>query len=472
MKKSYNQSDSRLPLAALEHRLEREAPSTIADLRSSVSFDKVWEQEKVMKPDPAKTRSTKSRAYAWVKVAAAAVIAAGVAAGVNDYLNREVAAPAPQLNGISKTDLTYQPNMGIAWNRGYEQIEKRNLSTPLNLTLEDQGVKLTLLDVFYDGSEARINYIAENKTSDPALNEQNASFNYTLTVDGAGEYDITEPSRSKTFIDDHRFAGVVSFEFQQDYHPAETTAKLNVTRLATRDGSWQADIPLTNEKSEAATRTLRPETEFKLSGRKYVVEKVVAGPVSTWLTVTEPGKTGTEPQLELNLQLYDDKGNWLVSKMPQFGQYEPLVSLNNQPEYLTLQVTRFEKAIAGETRMAEASWNGKFPVVLRGYGEDKLTVTGIDFLKDRTVLKYEVNNPELQGAVPMLTDTKGQSYLSASMAYRTSADKWTFETEFSPIDPADLQKISSVVTENTAQERAEKTVTIPLDWSKSETGTR
>lgn len=466
MTKSYKPDGEKLPLAALEHRLEREAPEVIAELRTSVSFDHVWEQDARMKPTPIPKK--RSRPAVWVKAAAAFVIAAGVAAGTNGYLNQKSAGP--NLSGISTTDLTYQQGIGVAWTRGYEQIEQQKLSTPLNLTIEDQGVTLTLLDVFYDGTEVRINYVAENKKSDPALNEANASFNYTLTVDGAGENDISESTRSKAFLDDHRFAGVIRFDFQQDYHPSETIARLNLTRLTTKDGSWKADIPLSMKKTEAVTRTLYPNTEFKLYGRKYKVEKVVAGPVSTWLTIKNIGGTDTTPQSEMNFQLFDDQQNWLV---PKFGsnQYEPLTTLNPQPKYLTLEATRVFNAVAGSSKQVDADWTGKTPIVLHGYGEDKMTVTGIDFLKDRTVMRYEINDPNLQQGTPMLTDASEKGYLSATFGYRTSVDKLTFQTEFAPMSPDSLRKVSMTMEDRTKSKTPELSVKIPLDWSKSEVGT-
>ncbi len=460
---------SKLPLVALEQQLEQEGPGTIEKLQPGTAFHQVWEKENSMRPAHSSARAQKSRASAWMKAAAAVVVAAGVAAGVSGYWNQETAGP--DLSGFSTTDFTYQKGIGVAWNRGYEQIEQRKLSTPLNLTLEDQGVTLTLIDVFYDGTEARINYMVENQASDPALNEANASFNYTLDVEGAGQHDLTEPARSKTFIDDHRFGGVISFQFEQDYHPAETTAHLKVTRLATHNGSWQADIPLSNEKTEALTRTFHSNTEFKLDGRTYQIDKIVAGPLSTWLDIREAGRPESRPQDELGFQLYDDKGNALISKRYDLGQYEPFIPLNREPESLTLLVTRMEQAAAGESKIAEAEINGQFPVVMHGYGSDTLTVTGIDFKKDRTILKYEVSNPDLQAATLLLTDKKGQEYFSPTFGYRTSADKWTFEAEYAPIAPDSLQKVSAVVTKETAAESAEATVKIPLDWSKSEIGT-
>ncbi len=467
MTKSYKPGGEKLPLAALENRLEREAPEAIAELRTSVSFANVWEQDARMKPTPIPKK--RSRSAVWIKAAAAFVIAAGVAAGTNGYLNQKSAGP--NLSGISTTDLTYQQGIGVAWTRGYEQIEQRKLSTPLNLTIEDQGVTLTLLDVFYDGTEARINYVAENKKSDPALNEANASFNYTLTVDGASENDISESSRSKTFLDDHRFAGVIAFDFQQEYHPSETTVRLNLTRLTTKDGSWKADIPLSTKKTEAVTRTLYPNTEFELKGRTYKVEKVVAGPITTWLTVNPVESSDPSLQEEFVFQLYDDKENGFMSKWGPTRQYEPFTTLNPQPKYLTLEVNPVTQMMPENRKQVDAEWTGKTPVVLQGYGEDKMTVTGIDFLKDRTVMRYEINNPKLQMLTPSLTDASGQGYLSATLGYRTSADKWTFQMEFAPMSPDSLREISVMMEDRSKEEAPEATVKIPLDWSKSEVGT-
>ncbi|WP_172250995.1 DUF4179 domain-containing protein [Saccharibacillus deserti] len=461
-----------IPEQDMTQRLKHEGPGSIANLRSDISFESVWEGE-LKQMRQVKASGMGSRFRKGFAIAAVLLLAAAAIFGIQ-LLNSSKPVPAvSDVSGIEFRELRdiYAPNA----NRNVEDEQIEQLSTPLNIVLKDQDVTLTLVKGYYDGGRAMIDYVVDDQSGGADLNADNASFNYTLKPSAVGEEWNQNPTRSKTFLGSHRFAGTLTYILNSYNGPTDLTLNLKVSRLATKNGNWEAKIPLSSAKTDKLTSTFYPGTSFTYKGNEFTLTEFSAGPTFNLIRMTQkaPGEISAQ-----GIMYYDDidtyfHEQWMTGDGSEEGSMkwvqalDPFTTINSKPSSLGLRI--FESQIMDDTNTGTDTqpFEGKIPITLTGFDGETMTLTDVDFQKDRTIVQLKYSDPNVQTWFPYFNSSKIKGgYPAYYNPQRISKDELLYEAIFPPMDPDELTEFAATTSKKTKF----KSFEIPLDWDKAVPG--
>lgn len=436
------------------------------ELQTTVTFDQTWEAYMKRRNKEGTLRS--KRANRWViGVAASGLILAGASIAVQG--SPALAAFLEKIPFLS----SYYEQQGIIHDRGWEEVDKLGLASALNASAEEQGITLTITDVFYDGVRIAIGY-------DLALQEgvrsEESGGQMPLTVESKFEgidtdFMMTDSSNEK--IKDRLYRGAITVNTSS--LPNEFTLGLNVTNIGGQEGLWKFSLPV--QKSVASTE-FNPNAAGAYQDFEIKVSKVLVSPVSTEVLVEATGPKGTWDQL--NFSVKDDWGTGLefaggggenfiedsgsgketLTHRLLFG---PLGPVNTRPEYLLLQprlYTVFDPENLVQTEVVKEIDEG-FPME---FGDGKLTVLGVDFMEDKTVVRYEVSSLDDQYPLIFIRDDAGTDYTSSKWPQRLKKEPYEFQAEYPRLDASKDLKVRVILEEYKNQASPAGEIVVPLDW--------
>ena len=464
-----NQTQTEITEQEMAQRLKQEGPGSMASLRTDISFESVWEGE-LKQMRQVKVSRMGSRFKKGFAIAAVLLLAAAAIFGIKLL---DSSKPVPAVSDVSDIKFRelrdiYAPNA----NRNVEDEQIEALSTPLNIVLKDQDVTLTLVKGYYDGGRAMIDYVVEDQSGGADLNADNASFNYTLKPSAVGEEWDQNPTRSKTFLGSHRFAGTLTYTLNSYNGPTALTLNLKVSRLATKNGNWEAKIPLSSAKTDKLTSTFYPGTSFTYKGNEFTLTEFSSGPTFNLIRMTQkaPGEISAQ-----GIMYYDDINTyfheqWMTGDGSEDGimkwvqTLDPFTTINPKPSSLELRIFESQTMDDTNTGMNTQPFEGKTPITLTGFDGETMTLTDINFQKDRTVVQLKYSDPNVQTWFPYFNSSKTKDGYSAYYnPLRISKDDLLFEAIFPPMNPDELTEFAAT----TSKKPKSKSFEIPLDWDKA-----
>jgi hypothetical protein len=323
----------------------------------------------------------------------------------------------------------------LAGDSGIRDAEGKGLATRLNETAEDQGIRMTITEVLYDGVRLVLGYVIESDRKLLPIRPE-------ITVNGIKQKNNTAGNRNE-IVDEGRIAGVIDI-FPEKALPEKFDLKLRFSSLADRthlaegilehiEGSWIYSFPVVQTKSQTKTWTFNDATA-RMGESALSVTQVVLSPSVTKIDFETTGPEGplvnvSEPNKREGFQVLDDRGIPLEvfggggSSGPQsagenitrVSRHIELAPLGEIPAYLIIRPysATSDYANAG---IEKAEWSAdKSPILLSQGDVGTVTVINVDFTQERTLLTYRVEgeDPFEQAKAIWVEDESGQTYTSS-----------------------------------------------------------
>ncbi|MFD1774623.1 DUF4179 domain-containing protein [Paenibacillus rhizophilus] len=315
------------PIKAAEADTFKIAPYLFRELRPSFSFEELW--EKRLGGEEKEERNNPFRKWRIGLVALA--VAFVMVIGSNFFYPSFGEA----LRRISFIDLLYKKGL---FPGGLEQIEKKNLSSPGNTFVTDQGIGFRIDNVFYDGIQLVLNYEVNFPPDGPKITDKDAEVYYNLDF-AEKRADLNSMyTHEFTITGDHSFVGTTLFSFGRSEMPDTLHLNMHIDRIGTQKGNWDISIPLNRSKSDALTQTFYPGVKATYQGTEFTVEKLVLAPAAVRLVLQAEDNYW---MANWSIQLQDDLGTYLDSggaSGSENGQsitdYSSLTDINPHPAYL------------------------------------------------------------------------------------------------------------------------------------------
>lgn len=206
----------------------------------------------------------------------------------------------------------------------YENYDK--YASDINITKESKGISITINKVIYDGFDLEVFYTME---SDKPLNVDPYFRDYKMKINGE-EVSFGRGAGGEYIEDNKIFVGYINYGINskrllnqklenQDKEvdiPDEFLLSLEINKLAIRNtgktlnGSWDFDIPVSNEKLRGDVKEI--DVNFDLSSilDGLTINKVITTPINTVIQ----GYNNYTGNNGLHFTIFDDKGRILSPK--------------------------------------------------------------------------------------------------------------------------------------------------------------
>lgn len=260
----------------------------------------------------------------------------------------------------------------------------------------DQGVTLTIRETMYDGVRLVLGYTLESDNGSQGL------VDFGIYANGKRLFQSSGSGRGG-WIDGRTYAGVISIMLREDEPkpPDSFTLRLETTTIfASKDnikgtsveGSWNLEVPIVRSESRTF---LTPGAVVSSGGTSVEVKSVTFGQSATELRIDSEGNARS-----FDYQLVDDRGKVVetLSKMAEGvnGKIESrflYAPIDPIPPFLVLKPLTWGK-MPEETVFIRKPYTGEFPVVLPQGELGSVIVTGVEFLPDKTLIRYEVEGSD------------------------------------------------------------------------------
>jgi hypothetical protein len=368
----------------------------------------------------------------------------------------------------------------LAGDSGIRQGDELGLATQVNISAEDQGVRITVKEMLYDGVRLTLGYRIEGDSAYVPTTPQ-------WYIDGIQVNGGTSQRIGKT--EDGAQIGVISFTPSKAL-PARALLELRFGsvldrnkhaegKLVTLPGHWSLQLPRIQSNVKTWTKKIAGAAS-EWNGRKITVSKVVSTPAVTRIEFetigpNEPLVDVAHPNTSKGYQVLDDSGMYLEvfgvggSSGPHKAgdqtvavkRYIEMAPLQRIPDHLILRpYTRtFDYANA---RTTTELWNPEGPPITLSQGAvGDVTIIKIEFTAEKTLLHFRVhgNDPYQQAEGLWLENASGQKW-TGDVVF-SDAESMLFIKELPAIDSSQDVRVAAVEVPNPEITR-ELEVMIPL----------
>lgn len=353
---------------------------------------------------------------------------------------------------------------------GARLSSETGLSTKVNETAEDQGIKMTITEVMYDGIRLYVGYVIDSERDlRPSQGE--------LYVNGK-QVNSSAGGNNKKVGQLH--AGVFSYGLNQplpdrfnlkiEYHGMMDMSIQSDGNLKEIKGSWSFNLPVKKLQEGITVKSFANAPKVQSQERSLAVEKVTFTPAETVIdletvepfTFKTPEQQMKEYEIEKQkmqfvregFQVFDNHGIMLKTLSSGGSQYtvsskdvvlrtKPQIQLapvQSVPDYLiirpysvTYSTDPNKKPVYVEATLDES----KLPIVLPQGRVGKITITKVEFLQDRTLLHYlvEGEDPYEQADSLSIVSSSGQHWEKETPELiQVNNLTYSFITEYPPID--------------------------------------
>ncbi|NKQ22644.1 DUF4179 domain-containing protein [Brevibacillus laterosporus] len=381
--------------------------------------------------------------------------------------------------------LTNTPRISAFVAYGDEELKafhEKGLTVPYHVSKTDQGVTVTITDLFFDGHQLAIGYLVqmppEKDLNRDLFSDYLADFK-ELTLNGIGESFFNGGSKDVTRIGDHLYAGIDSTYLKAGApNDFKLHAQIERVGLVGGSGKWQWDLEFKMPESlKALQRTVPPHFEKDRNGLQFTVENIRRNATGTTSRIIVNGPR--EKLKNLHITFYDQymnrrphsfMGHFLNDNTKEYelilsklNGEEPFIYMN--PRVVVEKETELEKSKTKENppKDAEIDLSHPLPYVLSEQQGDFI-LKKVDFLSTKTVIHYEVKNPFNQSRFLIIKDEKNNEYRS-SPEIREFTESYSFMTEFPPFpSPKNLKLVipTDVMNKEEQRIREQNLIKIPL----------
>ncbi|MCC3356060.1 DUF4179 domain-containing protein [Bacillus sp. REN16] len=276
---------------------------------------------------------------------------------------------------------------------GLQIAGRSGLTQVVNQTAKDNGVTLTMNEIFYDGTRLTFGITHESLIAIGDIERP------TILVNGK-EINFSSGSTG-TFITPSKHEIVMDINPTEEL-PVEFDMKVIIDAVGLMPGNWEFEFPV---KQSNEVTVIRPDLTNMINDSEVKVESVKIGPAGTDLAVqvkVEPSNTKLDPYMDLNFVIIDDQGRVLRS-LNGSGHGETIdgVEVANL-DYLytpikdgvkSLKIVPYKISIEkGTFEELSVPLNKTLPVEINQGEAGKITVTDVEFLDQKTVVYFTVES--------------------------------------------------------------------------------
>lgn len=245
----------------------------------------------------------------------------------------QVLAQVPLIGGIYEN---YQMSIG-------QDLASEQLITEINETVENNGVKMSITSIFYDGSYVGLTFKASGENlSDTFGGETGPESGYSYKMfDGKDEsgWGGTMGALSKQGND---YVGAMILKNPTEKNPDELTLPITFTHMAGVQGEWSFNLPV--EKLPSREIELNQTLYSSNNAYSMLLRDISIGKTNAILTYEEletAGVEGENLQVDIiddqgeNLSLYSVSSSYMIFEIdsknpPKFIQVQPSYKLGNK----------------------------------------------------------------------------------------------------------------------------------------------
>ncbi|WP_046214133.1 DUF4179 domain-containing protein [Paenibacillus wulumuqiensis] len=318
-------------LDELEGHIHSELSSFKREWKSSKSFDQVWAEYHIFRKEKKARHSLRWSSSKWpLAILGALMLSIGILLTAALFPSIGEA-----LRGMSFVQRLYQ---GGLIQPEYQRIEQKKLAESLQYSMTDQGIALTVNEVFYDGINILISYEVVDTAGENRIQGSNPGPWLDYDFHGANRNGaMIEPNN--TLIDPNHLEGVAIIHFIDDNLPDKMSVTLFSERITNVRGKWALTIPVSLQRSKPYTYTMYPNASLTVNGHTIKVKKLILGPVSNQITFTGESVSSYWGSM---IKVMDDQGN-LFADAGAGGTpgevirgFAPFTEHNPHPKYIKL----------------------------------------------------------------------------------------------------------------------------------------
>ncbi|MEH7236729.1 DUF4179 domain-containing protein [Bacillus sp. JJ1562] len=276
---------------------------------------------------------------------------------------------------------------------GLQIAGKSGLTQVVNQTAKDNGVTLTMNEIFYDGTRLTFGITHESLIAIGDIERP------TILVNGK-EINFGAGSTGK-FITPSKYEIVMDIKPTEEL-PEKFDMKVIIDAVGLIPGNWEFEFPV---KQSNEVTVIRPNTTNVIYDAEVTVESVKVGPAGTDLAVqvkVDPNNTEIDPYMDLHFAMIDDHGRVLRS-LTGSGHGEAIdgVEVANL-DYLYTPIKEGVKSLTilpykiptemGAFEELSVSLDETLPLEIDQGDAGKIKVTDVEFLDDKTVVYFEAES--------------------------------------------------------------------------------
>ncbi|MFS0821880.1 DUF4179 domain-containing protein [Bacillus sp. 1P02SD] len=276
---------------------------------------------------------------------------------------------------------------------GLQIAGKSGLTQVVNQTAKDNGVTLTMNEIFYDGTRLTFGLTHESLIAIGNIERPN------IWVNGE-EINFSTGSSGK-YITPSKYEVVMNITPTEEL-PEEFDIKVTIDAVGLMPGKWEFEFPV---KQSNEVTVIRPNKTNVIYDADVAVESVKLGPAGTDLAIqvkSDPNNTKMDPYMDLHFALIDDQGS--VHRTLTGSAYGDTINgvevanhrylytpIKNGVKSLTILPYKIPTGV-GAVEEESVSLNVTLPLTLDQGEVGKITVTDVEFLDDKTVVYFELDS--------------------------------------------------------------------------------
>lgn len=283
-----------------------------------------------------------------------------------------------------------------------QKVSEQGMVSEIQKTATDQGITLSLKEVFFDGSRLAIGYVLEMPPKYPAWKKV-SPINFSATVNQKENLQYMSTIEENP-IGANQYTGKIDM-FIDIMGPAESPLmmQLAIDEVHGVKGNWNFNFPLENEKVKHVTHTFKPQVTSKLQDVSVTLEEVAFTPATTQLVIK---KNGPKEKLDdVYILIFDELGAylggiaaWEIPTTEHDGsvsviQKASLDALETVPDKLQIVLLESKKFIdSADAPLKEYSFDAKspWPQEIPIGKNQNIWINDVQFTEEQTTVQIEI----------------------------------------------------------------------------------
>ncbi|WP_375090926.1 DUF4179 domain-containing protein [Peribacillus sp. RS7] len=322
---------------------------------------------------------------------------------------------------------------------------KNGLAQVVNQSSKDNGITLTINEIFYDGTRLTFGFTQESLFADGQIEHP------TIEVNGK-EINFSS-GYSGDFVTPQKYKGTMDITPTEEL-PEEFDMQMRIDAVGLIPGKWEFNFPV---KQSNEVTVIRPQEVKTIEGAEIEISSLKVGPAGTVLNVKvvkDEGNNKLDPY-SLNFYVIDDIGNVLdsitgsgsgeIENGKEIAKlnflYSPLKEDSKKVRVVPYTIPMSEKGLE-EVSLPLDEQTLPFIVDQGDFG--KVLVTKIIHQQDKTVMYFDLQSDAIVGNKLSrnslwLEDANGKSLLLEDNPLAERIEGNTFKQEFAASKNKGLQ---------------------------------
>ncbi|MBT2663420.1 DUF4179 domain-containing protein [Bacillus sp. ISL-45] len=277
---------------------------------------------------------------------------------------------------------------------GLKIAGQNGLTQVVDQTAKDNGITLTINEVFYDGTRLTLGYTQESllplgELERPVIKADGKDINFSSGFSGE-------------FITPQKYKGVVEITPTEEL-PEQFDMKVQFDAVGLVPGIWSFQFPV---RQSNEVKVIRLSEVLKLKGAELNVDSLKVGPAGTVLNMNVIADSGLFDPHNLEFYLIDDKGsvinflNGRVNGETVDGKeyaalqrlYEPLDDRVRRVKVIPYRIEFPLEDLKEESVKLD---NIQLPFTMSQGEFGEIIITDIDYTDNRTIVYYDVKSEAL-----------------------------------------------------------------------------